>query len=84
MNSRRTCDQMEGDEKWIEEFEDALHMLTGMVEEAFVATPQYLLSPILRQSIRDKGRQVAEMHRKITRRIVVDNLGPQNLYGVEP
>ncbi len=71
----RHCDEQPGDRESIEKFEHTLSILTGMVEEAIVINPVYLLSPVLRECLRDKAREVKKMHDKIKGRIVVDNLG---------
>lgn len=72
---KRTCDVHEEDQKLLEKYDEAVWMLTGMVEEAFVTNQTYLLSPVLRKAIRDKGREVDGMRVVLHNKLCVDNPG---------
>lgn len=72
---QRTCDVQASDEVLLARFEDGIGMLTGLVEEAFVTNQAYLLSPVLRELIRDKGREVRRLHAALHGHLVVDNPG---------
>lgn len=81
---RQTCGVQEGDRKWMSEFEADVEMLACLVEEAFATSPVVLLSPHIREMIRDRGRSVKDKLQKVRGRLVADNPGTRNLYGVEP
>lgn len=69
------CDVQPGDREFVLEFVRQLEMLTGMVEEAFGTNPVYLLSPVLREMMREKGQRVTRLFDQIKFRLVVDNPG---------
>lgn len=70
---KQTCDVQPGDREFVAEFVRQLELLTGMVEEAFGTTPVYLLSPVMRTVLREKGQKVTLIFNKIKYRLVVDN-----------
>ena len=74
-HSKRICDTQKEDIEFLSKFEGDLEMLTGMVEEMFVQTPSVLLSPVMRQLIIDKARDVKKMHENLRYRLVIDNPG---------
>lgn len=70
---RQTVDTSESDRVYVCELEKQIDMLTGMVEECFVENKQWLLSPIMRELVIEKGRKVAKMMMKAKGRLVIDN-----------
>ncbi len=72
---RRTIDVNKEDVELLERFIESVKMLTGLTEEAFVTNKTYLLSPILRKIIADKGREVDKLCGKLSLKLCVDNPG---------
>lgn len=66
-----TCDQ---DREYIKRFEHELWMLTGMVVEMVEEHPSYLLSPIMRESLARKAKEVAAMRDQLLNKLCADNL----------
>ena len=75
MPTKVTCEYQDGDDKWLREFEHEIEMLTGMVEEAFVENKVYLLSPVMREMMANKGQKVRKMLDRVRAYLYVDNLG---------
>lgn len=63
------------DRQYIEQFEFQVDMLIGLVLEAVEISPAMLLSPVIRQLLVEKAKQVRSMFDTIKRRIAVDNPG---------
>lgn len=73
MASRRIIDVQVGDPEWVSQLEKDLHNLCGLVEEAFQENRVLLLSPVCREMIRDRGREVQAKLDKVRNRLCVDN-----------
>jgi hypothetical protein len=71
---RRTVDQFEGDQNHVQAYTEAVRNLCGMVEECMETNKVILLSPVLRQLVRDHARKVEKMREKIGAYLTVDNL----------
>lgn len=77
MATRRTIDVQDGDQQWVDDFVDDVRTVCGLIEECFVEHPATLLSPILRQLVVDRARQLEAKRIKILCKLCVDNLhGP--------
>jgi len=75
MTQKNICDVQQGDAVWVRDFEHDIEMLCGMVQEAFVENKLYLLSPVLRELMAEKGRKVAGKLSSVKGRLHVDNSG---------
>lgn len=74
MSNRRIIDVQEGDNVWVQQFETDIQMVCGMIEEAFESNKLILLSPIMREMIRDRGRALQAKLDQVRNRLCVDNL----------
>lgn len=72
---KQTIVTSQSDRKYIENFERQVDMLCGMVKEMFTENKVMLLSPVLRELIANKGREVDEMRKQLHGRLCADNLG---------
>ena len=72
---QRICDTCEEDTQFLANFNDQLKMLTGMVVEIIETEPRMLLSPVMRQLLLSKAKQVDAMHGPLALRLCVDNPG---------
>lgn len=69
-------DSQEGDREFLDNYEEQVKMLAGLVIEAVEENPQYLLSPILRKVMIDKAKEVQRIRSKFAgEEIYVDNCG---------
>lgn len=75
MSNQRHIDVQDGDPKWVEEFENDIRIVCGMIEEAFQENKALLLSPVMRELIRDRGRALKAKLDRVRNRLCVDNLG---------
>lgn len=80
----RNCDVIAGDEGWVAEFEKAVCRLAQLTVEMTRENRVLLLSQVAREMLAESADDVLDMLGKVRNRLVVDNLGPKNLYGVEP
>ena len=72
---KQTIDTSVSDREFVANFDKQLAMLTGMVEEMFVENKHCLLSPVMRQLMADKGREVNAIRQKLAGRLCADNPG---------
>jgi len=73
MSGSRIIDVQVGDQEWVSQLEEELHNLCSLVEEAFHNNKAMLLSPMCRNTIRDRGREVQAKLSKVRNRLCVDN-----------
>ena len=75
---RQTVEFQDGDRDAVEAFMENVKTTCGLVEEMLVTNPTYVLSPVLRDMLRDKARELDGMRLAIkahTGGLAVDNLG---------
>lgn len=72
---RQIIDTYASDREWVRNFEHQVGMLIGMVEEMFETNRVLLLSPVMRELVLDKGREVGRMLDKVRHILAVDNPG---------
>ncbi len=70
--SQRIIDQNEQGQALLAEYLEEVRMVSGMVEEAFVTNPTYLLSPYMRKAIADRGKKLQELHLNLKNYICID------------
>lgn len=70
-----TCDIQDGDEAWTDAFVKDIEMLCGLTQEMFEENKVLLLSPIFRDLIAAKGRDVADRLKTAKHRLYIDNPG---------
>ena len=75
MTIRRTIDVQDGDEQWVKDFEHDIEHVCGLIEEAMHENKLLLLSPICREMIRERGKQLQKKLNNVRHRLCVDNLG---------
>lgn len=73
--TQRIIDVQEGDPAWVAKFESDIRNLCGLVEEAFETNKLILLSPVFRELIRDRARQLESKLNIVRNRLCVDNIG---------
>lgn len=67
--------ESEADKEFADKLYERMNFLCGLVEEAFETDKVILLSPIMRQLVRDNARTLQKNLSKVMHRLHVDNLG---------
>jgi len=75
MPMQRICDIQDGDYEWVAKFIHDIRNLCGMTEEAFETNKVLILSPVMRELIRDAARRLDKKIDKVINRLCVDNAG---------
>ena len=70
---RLIIDESTEDVAYVQHFAEQLDMLIGMVNEILVDNPQMLLSPVMRNLLSEKAKNVKSIWRPMKGRIHVDN-----------
>lgn len=70
-----SIDYNDGDQDYVRQFNDQVHLVTGAVVEMMLENPAILLSPVFRKMVANEARNLEAMRLVLDNRLVIDNPG---------